>query len=279
MTTTDVLEALAALGFSEIEGRVYSFLLAGSPATGYKISHAIGKPTANTYKAIAALEAKGAILVDEGENRLCRAVPPRELMAQLERGYRSSCSQAETLLSELHEDELDNRIYQIKSVDQVLERARQMLAGARRIVLADLFPRSFEVLAGDLEAAARRGVEVAAKTYTAEEIEGARIVYDLDKAHALEEWPGQQLSLVVDGEEHLLALLTPDLDGVRQAVWSQSLFLSCMHHNHVATEIMLTAARKRPSEQGAEFEELGRITVLRSNPPGMEKLKALYGTN
>ena len=44
----DVAKALQELGFSEIEALVYAFLVQGEAATGYRISHAIGKPTANT---------------------------------------------------------------------------------------------------------------------------------------------------------------------------------------------------------------------------------------
>ena len=62
------VNALCELGFTEIEALVYAYLAQGGPATGYRISHAIGKPTANTYKAIATLGQQGAVQVDEGAN-------------------------------------------------------------------------------------------------------------------------------------------------------------------------------------------------------------------
>lgn len=68
-TTTLPTQPLKALGFSEIESLVYAYLVGREPTTGYRVSHAIGKPTANTYKAIASLQQAGAVLVDEGDNR------------------------------------------------------------------------------------------------------------------------------------------------------------------------------------------------------------------
>ena len=283
---TPALEALAALGFSEIEARVYAFLLAGPPATGYRISHEIGKPTANTYKAIAALQAKGALMVDDGDNKLCRAVPPEEFLAGLDHQFQRSRERAEDELAKLHRPQADDRIYQLASSDQVIERARAMLDGAQSIALLDVFPEPLRKLRADLERASRRGVRLALKTYedgSAPSVgEKAIAVNAPDPSHALEQWPGQQLSLVVDAEQHLLALLSEDLREVRQAIWSPSLFLSSMHHNQLASEILFTLYESLSNRLDLEadaqtrLDEARQITVLRASPPGMTRLRALY---
>ena len=41
------VQALVDLGFTVMEAHIYVFLLSESPATGYRISRAIGKPVAN----------------------------------------------------------------------------------------------------------------------------------------------------------------------------------------------------------------------------------------
>ena len=78
------VESLVALGFTALEAEVYIYLLGASPATGYRVAQAIGKPIANTYKAIEALESKGAVIVEHSANKLCRAIPAEELLGQLE---------------------------------------------------------------------------------------------------------------------------------------------------------------------------------------------------
>ena len=198
--------ALQGIGFSEIEALVYAFLVGREPATGYRISHAIGKATANTYKAIASLVQQGAVQVDEGGNRLIRAVPPDELLAGLERRAREKREAARAALADRSADVADDRVYTLRGRDQVLERARAMLGRAREIVLGDLFPGPLEALAADLAAAAARGVRVVVKVYSPLDVPGVAEVPEADAARALSGWPGQQLSLVADADEHLLAL-------------------------------------------------------------------------
>jgi len=55
MATSPAAELLVPFGFTNLESEIYVFLLGESPATGYRIAQAIGKPAANTYKAIESL--------------------------------------------------------------------------------------------------------------------------------------------------------------------------------------------------------------------------------
>jgi len=88
MAVRDSVKALADLGFTNLEAEIYAFLLQESPATGYRIAQAIGKPAANTYKAIQSLEQKGAVIVEAGSSRMCRAIIFRGVARQIEPGIR-----------------------------------------------------------------------------------------------------------------------------------------------------------------------------------------------
>jgi sugar-specific transcriptional regulator TrmB len=209
--------------------------------------------------------------VDEGAKSLARAVPPDELLAGLERRARESREAARAALSELGGDLADERVYTLREGDQVLGRARAMLGRAREIVLGDLFPGPFDALADDLVAAASRGVRVLVKVYSRRDLVGVTEVPEPDARRALKEWPGQPLALVVDAEEHLVALLDPSLSHVRQAVWSRSAFLSCVSHNHVAMELLHTAWRERGSLSGSDA--LVGISLLASRPSGLRRLQ------
>lgn len=150
-----------------------------------------------------------------------------------------------------------------------------MLGRAREIVLADLFPGPLDALSPDLAAAAARGVRVVAKVYERRDVPGMAEVVEPDAARALSEWPGHQLSLVVDAAEHLLALFDAPVVRVHQAVWSRSTFLSCLHHNHVAMELLHTAWRGRDSLSGSDA--LVGISLLSSRPPGLRRLQERVG--
>ncbi len=272
-TTIDenIVKALQDIGLSEIEALVYAFLAQGEAATGYRISHAIGKPTANTYKAIASLVQQGAVQVDEGGSRLIRAVPPEELLSGFERRAKERREAARAALAHQLPATADERVYSLRARDQVLERARAMLGRAKEIVLGDLFPGPLDLLAPDLEAAAAGGARVVVKTYGRRDLDGVSEVVEPDARRALTEWPGQQLSLVVDAEEHLLALFDAPLGAVHQAVWSRSTFLSCLHHNHVAMELLHTAWKARDSL--TDSDALVGISLLSSRPSGLRRLK------
>jgi hypothetical protein len=238
-----------------MEAEVYAFLLAESPATGYRIAGGIGKPAANTYKAIESLASKGAVIVDEGQSRLCRAIPPDELLARLERTFRAQRDMALAALTNPPDSSADDRVYQIKSPDQVLERCRRMIGGAREIVLADLFPDALAELAPELQDAAGRGLRVAVKAYLPAALDGVEISVQPDGESVLARWPGRWLNVVVDGAEYVLAFMSADGARVHQAVWSGSAYLSWVYHSAFGAELAL-ASLARMIAEGADLPEL-----------------------
>ena len=263
----ETVRALVALGFTGLEAEVYVALVGESPSTGYRIAQSLGKPVANTYKAIESLAAKGAVLVDDGTSRLCRAIPPEELLGRLERAFAERRANAAEALARLRTAPADDdRVYQMRSAEQVLERARQMLAAAREVVLVDAFPRPLEALAADLEAAAARGVTVAVKAYEPVEIAGVDVFVGPTAAEVLAVWPGQWVNLVADGHDLLLGLLGTDMREVFQAVWSASAYLSWVYHGGVASEIILTAVQSGLHDD-AEIDRLWRAYMARTRGP------------
>jgi sugar-specific transcriptional regulator TrmB len=262
-------QPLVALGFTTLEAEAYAFLLRESPVTGYRIAQALRRPAPNIYKALESLELKGAVLVEDGDSRLCRPVPPDELLSQLERRFHEHRARAERVLSQAPGEAEDDRVYTLRSAGQVLERARRMLRGCAEIVLADLFPLPLDSLRPELEAAAARGVQVAVKAYAPAEVSGARVVLDAVPDRALERWPGQWLNLVADGREHLIAFLASDGRAVHQAVWSGSTALSWVYHSALSSEIVLDDVRNR-LRQGADVEDVKRAA------DAAEELRALH---
>jgi sugar-specific transcriptional regulator TrmB len=278
---SESVEALVGLGFTGLEAEVYSFLLQESPATGYRIAQGIGKPAANTYKAIETLEAKGAILVEEAENRLCRAVPVEELLSRLERAFAKKRERAAQALTALKEPAGDDRIYQIRSREQVIERCRTMLARCTVVALIDAFPQPLEELRGAIEEAARRKIRLGVKAYRPIEIPGVEVLVDPKGDRTIASWPGQWVNLVADGREHLISFLTPDGLGVNQAVWSGSAYLSWVYHSALASEIAL-AAIMSDLEQNASIERIRDryrkyAQFFTNQEPGYRELMQRFG--
>lgn len=146
MSGEESVRALVELGLTGLKAEIYTALVQHPPLTGYRLAQVLGKPAANVYKAIESLQAKGAIIVDEGANRVCHAVPAEELPGALERGFRERRERAAVALTELQRVPADDRVYQLRSREQVMERWRRMLARAERVALLDAFPAPLEAL-------------------------------------------------------------------------------------------------------------------------------------
>ena len=273
MTPTPPIHSLMALGFTALEAEVYVSLLTEPSATGYRVANAIGKPTANVYKAIESLQTKGAVLVDDGERRVCRAVPAEELLRQLERDFRHRRERAADTLAHLGKADVDDRVYQIRSKEQVLERCRTMLAGAEEIVLADLYPGPLDTFRGDLEATAARGVDVWAKIYAPDAVDGVEVVQPVDVDRIVTSWPGH-LNLVVDGREMLLVMLDRE-SNLLQAVWTRSTYLACMFHSGLGCELMLSKAQNAATRNDPALAKrwfAGHDRLFLSRSPGYRAL-------
>lgn len=256
MTQEICISSLVDLGFTQLEAEIYTLLTQESPATGYRIAQGIGKPAANVYKAIQTLEKKGAILVDESTNRLCRAVPFNELLNQMQRQFAEKKKRAETALANLANTQNDDRIYQLRSCEQVLERCRQMLQDAREIIVIDAFPNVLALLNKEIAKAAQRKVTVAVAAYQPTELNQAILFQRPDGQEIIQRWPGEWINLVIDGDEYLIALLDKELKKVIQAVWSSSPYLSWVYYSAVMAELKLGELEKQILDDRISKNEL-----------------------
>ncbi len=266
----DALEKIADLietmGFTKLEAEIYAFLLPHSPATGYKIAKGIGRSFTNTYKSISSLEAKGAVLVDEGSNRLCRAVPLEELLDQIERRFSHQRLEALELARQIPESSVDARIYQLHSADQVYARFRTLLAGAKERILMELFPEPLEELRDDIEGAAARGIHAAARIYHPASLQGVRTIVSPYGEEDLATIPSQWLALFVDGEQFLLGDLFPESRGVYRAAWSANPFMARAFFDYVNSDLHHYSFH-------AELEKAETIEELRES---YDELKAEF---
>jgi sugar-specific transcriptional regulator TrmB len=275
----DILDRLVELGLNRLEAEVYTFLLANRPMTAYRVAKHLGRPTANTYKAIEALARRGAVLVEEGENRLCRAVPAAEFLRHLEQGFLSQTREAATALAQLLQQSDDERVYRLESAPQLLERCRQMLERCERVAVVDAFPQALAAVQPAVADAVERGIRVHVQAYTPVHLPGAVVAQVDIGQQAVEHWGSQQLNIAVDGRECVIALLSHDLAEVYQGLWSNSLYLSCLLHSGMLSEQTLHHLRDLgESASGDDFRAvLARHPFfLNSDVPGQRELLTRY---
>jgi sugar-specific transcriptional regulator TrmB len=258
MTQEDCVNVFKELGFTELEARIYTYLVQHAPATGYGIAKAIGKSNATTYKVIETLQAKGAIWVDDGVSRQCRAVPIGELLSQMERRFQERRDRAAAAVSKLGTASEDDRIYQLFTPDQVYERARQLLREASDIVSMELFPLPLREMRDAVEETAQRGVSVSVRIYEPVPLEHVDLIISPPEFETLKNAPAQCISLFADGLRYLYALLSHDGDRVYQAVWSASPFLSWSYFTFVQSDFLLSKILPALKES-ASVEEVRQV--------------------
>lgn len=265
----EIVGIINELGFTSLEAEIYVFLLQHSPATGYKIAKGIGRSFTNTYKALAGLQARGAILVDESESKLSRAVPVEELMDQLQARFTEQRRKAEAAVNRLPLSPADTGIYRFNSVDQVYERFRVMLRECEERALVELFPGPCKKLRKPVEEAAARGIDLSVRTYAGETFEGVRMIHSPFSESNMESWNSQWMALFIDGRQFLLAHISQDEKGVYEAIWSANLFLARAFYSYINSDLHHYSFRpmlEQASSVDQMREEYQRTEAL--FPPG-----------
>ena len=213
-------KSLESLGLTQIEALAYAWLVANPSSTGYRVARGIGKPTANVYRALESLGRKGAVLQDRAATPSFRALAPDDLLARLEHDFMQRKTAAAEKLASLQPDAGDERIYALTSPEQVMTRARVMLASARKLVLVHTATPVADSLKEEITEARSRRVRV----LVPESVSSA---------------PGTlpSLRIVTDAREVLFAAFDYDLARVHEAYWTRSRFLARSMHDALAAEI------------------------------------------
>lgn len=231
---------LLDLGYTALESEVYVLLLQEGPLTGYRVAQGLGKPAANTYKALESLAQKGAVTLDDSEKRIYSPVPAEEFLRQLDRRYASRREQAREALSGLEHSRRDDRIYRLATREQIAERCQSILERSEFAVLIDGDSGFLSDLRSAIEEASKRGVQVLIKAYEPLEIVGARVIERVRPEEIRAGVPGESFVLDADGKEYLLARLEED-GSVHHAIWTQAVTLAFQGYMGLINEFTLTS--------------------------------------
>ncbi len=232
---------LVEAGFNQLEASVYVALLKEPGATGYRVSQVVGKPVANTYKALDALVQKGAAIVDgSGRSRVYMAVPIGEYLERMKQDIEVRRVALEKELADMGGARVEQGLYRMTSAEQVYARARRMLAEAQSVALVDVWPKPLENLRPDLEKAAKRGVKVFIKAYAPVTVEGCELLAPPKETGHTKVWKGDWLILITDCHEFMLSLLEKSGPGVMEALWSSNDYLAVLTYNWILQEFTLT---------------------------------------
>ncbi|MBL3565828.1 TrmB family transcriptional regulator [Rhodovulum sulfidophilum] len=251
-----LLSALTALGFTQYEAKAYCALQSGGPGNGNEVAKVSGVPPSKVYETLARLLEKGAVLKTQQEPVRYMARPWQEVASKLLQDLGSAAKTVETELGKLQHPESPKAIWTLPSRDAVLETARSFITDADVNIFASIWDDEITELSPELEAAARRGVQVHVAVYGQTRLSSAR-GYDLTACgrSAMERLAGRRLMTLVAGTgQALVAELHPD--GGVEAIRTNAPVIGLLVSEYVKADVL---GRLLIDDMGdARFEHLRR---------------------
>jgi sugar-specific transcriptional regulator TrmB len=200
---------LHEFGFTRTESDVFRALITAGPSTGYAVAKASGIARANTYQALEALRRRGLIEARAGRPVVFAARSPVEVIATLEREFRSSAEGLAKELADLRSESGPGHpwVEEVSGLDGVLGAASRCAAAARREFLAVVSPWARPVFA-EFERVALRGAGARLLALGRPAPQGA-LLREVPERELAAYWGGAPLLVVSDGLAAVAAVRSP----------------------------------------------------------------------
>jgi sugar-specific transcriptional regulator TrmB len=264
------IDRLVELGFSQYEARAYVGLLGASEAmTGYALSNATGVPQPKVYETLRRLARKGIAVMLGGEPARFVALPPTQLLTQLDIDFRRRLADAELAL--LRSDSTEGSRYRVfdalESWTAVQAEAVRLLDEATRHAYVSLNSDHAEATTEAIARADSRGVRLDVLYFAKEAMElrhGRALRHESTDGVVYRHHQARHLAVVTDSTKVLWALAPDGEDW--DAIVGDDALLSAAIKGYVRHDIYVQQiAKEFSSELAARYG------------PGLEELVVPHG--
>jgi len=250
--SSEPIDSLVRLGFSEYEAKAYIALLSKSPVSGYELSKQSGVPRSMIYEVLGKLTSRGAAMtLRTGGAKKYAPVPATEFLNQLQREHDGLVLELKNELTALASTPDMEYVWNIEGHENIIARAIEMIDQASNQIYLALFPASYSDLQVALMSAVNRNVRVVVYTTGDIELPGSEIAVARVAQEALGQAPGLGLILVIDGEEVLIAEWLARSKA--KASWTSSPLLVFIAEHHLRTDLYLPQILNLLDEKALEF--------------------------
>jgi sugar-specific transcriptional regulator TrmB len=210
MAANASLLRLMDLGLSEYEAKTYIALLGRSPATAYETAKSSGVPTSKIYEVLEKMRVKGLVLAldEDGERKRYLPQDSREFLAQQKAKLSETVSSLEEDLRGLSGGRDVSYLWNVRSRDALLDKARTMMDGARTEILLSAAGEELESLSRAIEGAGKRGIRIATVYFGENRLDLPGAIYPHPIRDTLQaEKGGRGFALVSDSAEALIGTI------------------------------------------------------------------------
>ncbi len=195
------------LGFSQYEARCYVGLLGPAPQTGYAVSKTTGVPQPKVYEALRKLVSRGVVCQLDGKPVRFAAVPPAEVLNDLENTFEDRLVQARQSSAHLQapaQPESQEPVTSLSSRADVIAAAANAIGSAERRVYLSASSGELTSLQDAVTAAADAGANVVMLCFgrVPFQIDGVRVFRHASTDGALfRRHQARHVAVVVDSRE------------------------------------------------------------------------------
>lgn len=229
------------VGLSELEATIYIWLLENKRSTGYKIAGQIGKPVANTYKALKSLQNKGAVLSDDSTGTTYfDTIPVEEFLNKIENEF---IKKKERIIFEARQLDVKQEkagIYELQSIDLMYEKAVAIITSAETSLLIDGHPAPLNMLRNCILAKKDDNIPILIKNYDETEFEGIKQLHNPRTEMHLGGLQAQWIVVIKDANEALLAFFDQSGEELKHCIWILDPYISLILFNGTSLEFNLT---------------------------------------
>jgi len=215
----NIFDTLKNLHFTEYEAKAYLSLLEESPMTGYAVAKKSGVPRSKIYEVLDNLVIRGDILVSPGNTPQYTPVPAKELIRNRRTKAEENFDKAEKFFENFERSVNDREnIWNITGDTEILDKVRASIELAHKRILLEIWREEYEVLADDLRAAAKRGVNVTIVAYGEVESDFANVYQHDMSLDITDEYGGRWLVYSGDDTEVVAGIVSLGKDS--RAAWT-----------------------------------------------------------
>ncbi len=199
---------LTQFGLSQYEINTYLALVGHHPINGSQLSRVSGIPRARIYDVLRALINKG-VAVEIGDG-LYAPLPPEELTKRLRNAFARSMEKLEKKIAAAAQPSGYDYVWTIRGYEKIMDKAKEMIAGAEKEIHARLYPGEGSILADDLTKANHRGVAVHYISMGPSPVSFDMVVTHPESEKVEDGYNGRTFDLVADTNELLVGLFERD---------------------------------------------------------------------
>jgi len=237
-----IVGRLQVLGFSLYEARVYVGLLRHGPQNGNEVSKSAGLPSSKVYATLERLAAKGIVhTVRHGSSVSYVCITPGELLHRLREDFVEPLDYLDKALPPLAVFEPAPEVVTVIGREAILENARFIVTAAEHEIYVSIWPDDLGAIDGALTAAHGRGIRIFGMFYGDEPPAAGSWYSHGYRQIVTDRIKGRMLTLVVDGEEALVAHIPRR--GEASAVRTRNPVLALITREYLHHDIVLQRAQ------------------------------------